>query len=106
MKGICSECQFEPSKFMSYEYTPHAPGCSRANPTEGEREIYRGCEIHAYRDNSMSGDEMLFYSVFAKEGKGLELSSGFYTGNESPKEYLEYLKNTVDDYILNPQDYD
>lgn len=32
----CPECQFEPSQFGTYKYTPHAPGCSRANPTEGE----------------------------------------------------------------------
>lgn len=26
----CSECQFEKSKHGIYEYTPHAPGCSKA----------------------------------------------------------------------------
>lgn len=27
---VCPECQFESAQFMSYKYTPHAPGCSKA----------------------------------------------------------------------------
>lgn len=27
---VCPECFFEPSQFMTYKYTPHAPGCSKA----------------------------------------------------------------------------
>lgn len=30
---VCPKCQFEESKFGTYEYTPHAPGCSRAKVT-------------------------------------------------------------------------
>lgn len=66
---------------------------------------YRGFSLHAYREESMGGWEMLYYSIF-RDRDGLEVSSGFYDGSESPKEYIEYLKKDVDSFIKNPSDYE
>lgn len=50
----CPECQFEPSQFGTYKYTPHAPGCSRANLREGE---CKNCGLTRATCEMPDGDE-------------------------------------------------
>lgn len=68
---------------------------------------YRNCEIECTRDKALSGDTLLFYSVF-DEGvydKGFEVTSGFTEGADTVREYIKYMKEVVDDYIKNPEMY-
>lgn len=65
---------------------------------------YRNCEIECTRDKSLSGDTLLFYSIFTKDR--LEIYSGFSYEECSVREYINSLKRTVDDYIENPEYYE
>lgn len=69
--------------------------------------IYRNCEIECTREKSLSGDVMLFYSVFdlGAHDKDFEITSGFSEGEDSVREYIKDLKKVVDDYIENPDEY-
>jgi hypothetical protein len=69
--------------------------------------IYRNCEIECTREKSLSGDVMLFYSVFdlGVYDKEFEITSGFSEGEDTVREYIKYLKKVVDDYIENPEYY-
>lgn len=67
------------------------------------KEMYKGCEIEVTREKSLSGDSMLFYSIFDED---TEVTSGFSEGEDTVKDYLDSLKNVVDDYRENPQDYE
>ena len=69
--------------------------------------IYRNCEIECTREKSLSGDVMLFYSVFdlGVHEKDLEITSGFSEGEDTVRDYVKYLKKVVDDYIENPEEY-
>ena len=69
--------------------------------------IYRNCEIECTREKSLSGDVMLFYSVFdlGVHEKDLEITSGFSEGEDTIRDYVKYLKKVVDDYIENPEEY-
>ena len=60
---------------------------------------YRDCEINCYRDKSLSGNTLLFYSVFFK---GFEVTSGFSEGADTVKEYIKGLREVVDDFLENP----
>ena len=60
---------------------------------------YRDCEVECYRGKSLSGDTLLFYSVFFK---GFEVTSGFSEGADTVKEYIKGLKKIVDDFLDNP----
>ena len=69
--------------------------------------IYRNCEIECTREKSLSGDVMLFYSVFdlGVHEKDLEITSGFSEGEDTVREFIKGLKKVVDDYIENPDEY-
>ena len=64
---------------------------------------YRDCEINCFRDKSLSGDTLLFYSVFKD---GFEVASGFSEGEDTVKEYIKHLKYVVDDFYEHPEDYE
>lgn len=66
---------------------------------------YKGFEIEAYRAESMGAGEHLYYSVF-RVSDGLEVTSGYSEGEDTPEEYIQILKETVEDCIKNPQDYE
>jgi len=66
---------------------------------------YRGFEIDAHRERSLGGDLLLYYSVFRIED-GWEMESGFQDSAETTPAMIGYLKELVDDYYVNPQDYD
>lgn len=45
---------------------------------------------------------MLFYNVF---DDGLEVTSGFSESSDTVKDFMKSLKNIVDDYRENPEEY-
>lgn len=68
---------------------------------------YRSCEIECYRDKALSGDNLLFFSVFDEgaHDPGLEVTSGYTCGEDTVKGYIKHLKEVVDDYIEHPEVY-
>lgn len=64
---------------------------------------YRGCEIECYKENSLSGDSCLYYSIFDKDR--YEVDSGFSYSEDTVREYIKSLKKTVDEYIAHPENY-
>lgn len=68
---------------------------------------YRNCEIECYRDKALSGDTLLFFSVFdcGVHDPGFEITSGFSEGVDTVREYVGYMKEIVDDYVKNPEMY-
>lgn len=64
---------------------------------------YKGCEIEVTKEKCLGGWDMLFYSIF---DDGFEVTSGFSEGEDTIKDYYNSLKNIVDDYKENPEDYD
>lgn len=65
---------------------------------------YKGFEIDVSREKSLGGWSQLYYSVFTPTG--YELVCGFEDSDEKVKDKIEDLKETVDDYIKNPENYD
>lgn len=59
------------------------------------KKLYRGWEVEAYRSKSLGGDTLLYYSLFDPEG--YEIDSGFYTGTETPREFMGLLCKRVDE---------
>jgi hypothetical protein len=64
--------------------------------------IYKGCELEVTREKSISGANMLFYSVF---DNGFEVDSGYSEGGDKIVEFYESLKEMVDNYKDHPEDY-
>lgn len=76
----CSECQFERSKFMTYEYEPHAPGCSRDSrniPQEGEgweerlENEFNWKELFGKNSKALSGIKSFIRSFLASRDAAL-----------------------------------
>ena len=69
--------------------------------------IYKNCEIECTREKALSGDKLLFFSVFdiAAHDPGLEITSGYTEGKDTVREYIGYMKEIVDNYIEHPEDY-
>ena len=65
---------------------------------------YKNYEIECIKDKSLSGDILLFYSIFTKDG--FEIDSGFTYEECSVRSYINSLKKTVDNYIEHPEDYE
>lgn len=65
---------------------------------------YRGFELEAFRDKSLSGAEMIFYSIFRDDG--WELDSGSSYADETLREFMGGLEVAVDDYYENPEDFE
>jgi hypothetical protein len=70
---------------------------------------YKGFDIEVKREKCLAGYPLTYYSIF-KISEGWELDYGYYdtegTTKGIIKKIMEDMKLTVDDYILNPQDYD
>ena len=66
---------------------------------------YRGFEIEAKRERSLGGDVLLYYSIF-RLSDGWEFETDFSTGSDSIRSMIGYLKEHVDDWYKNPQDYE
>jgi hypothetical protein len=59
---------------------------------------YKGHEINVDRSESMTGDEMIFYSIF-RVSDGFECETNFSSGTETEKEFTELLKQRVDEEL-------
>lgn len=66
---------------------------------------YKNCEIDVHRGDSITGENLLFFSVFNLED-GFEVTSGYSEGEDTIKSYIEDLKSTVDEYREHPEYYD
>jgi hypothetical protein len=56
---------------------------------------YKGHEIDVRREQSMGGDDLLYYSIF-RVSDGYECTSGFTTDSSTPAEYTGYMKERID----------
>lgn len=66
---------------------------------------YKGFEISAEREKALGGWENLYYYVMREED-GWFLIDNFTTGSDTIPEMINYLREMVDDYFENPQDYE
>lgn len=64
--------------------------------------VYKGCEIEATREKCLGGWDMIFFSAF---DDGFEVTSGFSESSETIREFIKGLKEVVDDYKENPEEY-
>lgn len=65
---------------------------------------YRCFELEAFCDKSLSGAEMIFYSIFRDDV--WEMDSGCSYADETLKEFMGGLEVSVDDYYENPEDFE
>ena len=66
---------------------------------------YKGFELKAYREKCLGGWEMnYFYAMRISDG--WFFIDSFSDSNDTPKDFIEDMKNTIDDYLINPQDYE
>jgi len=66
---------------------------------------YKGFEIEVTREKCMAGYPLLYYSVF-RCSDGWELISGYEDSAETIPEMIASMKNIVDDFYENHQEYD
>ena len=66
---------------------------------------HKGFEIKVTREKSMTGDLLVFYSIF-RLSDNWEFRSGFYDAADTVRDLMEYMKAKVDDYLENPSDYE
>lgn len=64
---------------------------------------YKGCEIEVTRDKCLGGENMLFFSIF---DDGFEVTSGFSETSDTVRDFINDLKEVVDDYRENPEEYE
>ncbi|QSF43416.1 hypothetical protein [Paenibacillus tianjinensis] len=65
---------------------------------------YRGFEIDVSREKCLGGWSTLYYSVYTPTG--YELVCGFEDSDEKVGNMVKQMKEVVDDYIKNPQNYE
>lgn len=66
---------------------------------------YKGFEIDIRREQALGGWDNIYYSVM-RESDGWFLCDSFSTGEDKLKDFANDLKNVVDDYLENPNDYE
>ncbi|KAF6565359.1 hypothetical protein G9G63_09375 [Paenibacillus sp. EKM202P] len=65
---------------------------------------YKGFKLQATREKSLGGWSTLYYTIYTPTG--FEFISSFEDSEETVREKIKQLKEIVNDYLLNPQDYD
>jgi len=60
--------------------------------------IYRGYEIEAVREDSLGGDDNLYYRAY-RVSDGLAVVDDFTMGSDPEEEFYEFLKVRVDKFI-------
>lgn len=58
---------------------------------------YKGFEIEVSRDDCLAGHSMIYYSIFTADGT--ELDCGFSDTEDTVLDYIEFMKNRVDEYL-------
>jgi hypothetical protein len=66
---------------------------------------YKGFDIDVYKDSSVGGDDLLYYSAFRKSDLW-ELTSGSVADSNSVREWVNDMKKLVDEYLESPEDYE
>lgn len=69
------------------------------------KRIYRGFEIEAKREKSLGGWEQIYYTIIS-EDETLTLEDSFYDSEDKVLDFINGLKNVVDDYYDNPSAYE
>jgi hypothetical protein len=64
---------------------------------------YRGFEIDVTRDESLGGDEFLYFSIF-RISDGYEIESSFSSGSEKVREFIDYMKKRIDKTLIENPD--
>ena len=65
--------------------------------------IYRGHEIDCHRDECMAGYKLLNFAVFRISDQR-EIICDFTGGDDTVRDYIGYMKNRVDGYIIDPSE--
>lgn len=66
---------------------------------------YKGFEINVKREKSLGGWNMLYYYVMEKDS-GFMLIDNFSDSDETVRDQIKYLKEVVDRYLENPEDWE
>jgi hypothetical protein len=66
---------------------------------------YKGFEISVEREKSLAGYDMLFFYIMRKSDTWFLVDS-FEDSEETIKNKIEHMKETIDDYLKNPEDYE
>lgn len=66
---------------------------------------YKGFEIEAKREQALGGWTNIYYTVM-RESDGWFLCDSFSESEDKIKDFIKDLKNTVDDYLQNPELYE
>jgi hypothetical protein len=64
---------------------------------------YKGFEITVEREKCMAGYDLLYYHIMTPDEEFI--IDTFEDSAETVREKIKQLKETVDDYIKNPEDY-
>lgn len=68
------------------------------------RTSYRGFDIEVSRERAMGGWENLYYSVF-RERDGRCMEESFTEGEDSEEDFVGYMKERVDRWCDQPEQY-
>lgn len=66
---------------------------------------YKGFELEAHREKCLGGWSMLYYSA-VRESDGWEIISSFMDSSDTVREIIKDLKQSIDDYLLHPEDWE
>lgn len=66
---------------------------------------YKGHEIDVAREESLGGEDLLFYSVFRKND-GYECTSGFSYDESTPDQFAKLLEARIDDELKSENPWD
>ena len=66
---------------------------------------YRGFTIEAYRDKSLTGLVLIFYSIFRTKDQK-EFDAGFSYSDGTVRDFIKEMKCCLDDFFNNPNEYD
>lgn len=66
--------------------------------------MYKGFEINVTREKCLGGWSMLYYQIYTPTG--YELVCSFEDSEEKVRDKIKQLKEIVDDYLINPQNYE
>ena len=66
---------------------------------------YKGFTIEVKREEALGGWEHLYFYVMRNSDYWF-LEDSFTTGDDEVEDFIQYLKEMVDDFLENPEDYE